>query len=602
MALQSKTVSGSTGNSNWSWKMEIIENSTNIGSNTSSVTVNSYLGRPNSASYFGGNGTVSINCNGEVRSYNKTFTYPTNVGAGGWVLIQSETFTVTHNADGSKSIDISSSLSNANFSPNSASASGSITLTKIPRYASITSFIVNKRDETSVSVSWNADATCDYAWYSKDNGSNWSNLPTNGIITGLSANTSYNFKLRVRRKDSQLTTDSGTYKQTTYDYPYCTESPNFTIGNSVTLKFYNPLSRSFNFYIIANGTQINTTYSCSGTSYTGVNDPNTSQKMLYATIPNAKSSSYQVKVVYGSSTKTRNNGNTYSINENNCIPTIGDITYEDTNENTINITTDNKRIIRNHSNLLFKISEATAKNSASIKNYEITIGGIVKNKNSSGDLDFGKINLASSSNATLKVTDSRGISNSTQINVIIDNWELPTSLIELKRKNNYYSETYLKVDGSCSFLNGKNDMIIRYQYKKTIDEEYSELINIEDNKQITMDLDNNYQWNIKVVISDKLGTTTYNVVLERGMPITFFDRNKNSVGINCFPKYEENIELNGKTLSGSITMGSTEPTKEEEVWFKTGTSNKIYIRNNDGGYDEIFNEELILKYDIVKEW
>ena len=602
MALQSKTITGSTGNSNWSWKMDIIENSTNTSSNTSSVTVNSYLGRPNSASYFGGNGTVSINCNGEVRSSAKTFSYPTNVSAGGWVLMQSESFTVTHNADGSKTIDVSSSLSNANFSPTSASASGSITLTKIPRYANITSFVVNKRDETSVSVSWGADATCDYAWYSKDNGSNWSDLPTNGIITGLSANTSYNFKLRVRRKDSQLTTDSGTYNQTTYDYPYCTESPNFTIGNSVTLKFYNPLSRSFNFYIIANGTQINTTYSCSSTSYTGVNDPNTSQPMLYATIPNAKSSTYQVKVVYGSSTKNRNNGNTYSVNENNCIPTIGNLTYEDTNVDTIAITEDNKRIIRNHSNLLFKISEATAKNSASIKNYEITIGGITKNKNSSGELNFGTLNLASSTNATLKVTDSRGISNSIQINVAIDNWELPTAIIELKRKNNYYSETYLKVDGSCSFLNGKNAILIKYQYKKITDDEYSELINVEDNKQINMELDNNYQWNVKIIISDKLGTTIYNVVLERGMPITFFDRSKNSVGINCFPKYEENIELNGKTLSGSVIVGNSEPKKSEEVWFKKDSGKKIYIRDDNGSYEEFFNEELILKYDIVKEW
>ena len=86
------------------------------------------------------------------------------------------------------------------------------------------------------------------------------------------------------------------------------------------------------------------------------------------------------------------------------------------------------------------------------------------------------------------------------------------------------------------------------------------------------------------------------------MPITFFDRSKNSVGINCFPKYEENIELNGKTLSGSVIVGNSEPKKSEEVWFKKDSGKKIYIRDDNGSYEEFFNEELILKYDIVKEW
>ena len=124
MALQSKTITGSTNNSNWTWKMEVIENSTNTSANTSSVTVNSYLGRASSASYFGGNASVNITCNGTSRSASKTFTYPTNVSGGGWVLVQSETFTITHNSDGSKDISISSSMSTGDFTPSSASASG----------------------------------------------------------------------------------------------------------------------------------------------------------------------------------------------------------------------------------------------------------------------------------------------------------------------------------------------------------------------------------------------------------------------------------------------------------------------------------------------
>ena len=100
-----------------------------------------------------------------------------------------------------------------------------ITLDTIPRYTSITSFTVSKRNETSFTFNWGTADTIDYVWYSTDNGSNWTGYDvtdgTSGSFTvsGLSPNTNYNCKLRVRRKDSQLTTDSTTVSQTTYKAP-----------------------------------------------------------------------------------------------------------------------------------------------------------------------------------------------------------------------------------------------------------------------------------------------------------------------------------------------------------------------------------------------
>lgn len=43
MALQSKTIGGSTNNSNWTFKLVVTENSTNTGSNTSSLTVEAFI-------------------------------------------------------------------------------------------------------------------------------------------------------------------------------------------------------------------------------------------------------------------------------------------------------------------------------------------------------------------------------------------------------------------------------------------------------------------------------------------------------------------------------------------------------------------------------
>ena len=140
---------------------------------------------------------------------------------------------IPHNNDGTKTF-------NANFtawlySNFNTSANGDFTLNTIPRQTSITSFSVNKRDETSVVYSYTTSDACDWAWYSKDNGSTWNTLPNSNIITGLSPNTSYNFKLRVRRTDSQMTTDSGTVAQSTYAIP--TQSLKSKTETSITMNW-----------------------------------------------------------------------------------------------------------------------------------------------------------------------------------------------------------------------------------------------------------------------------------------------------------------------------------------------------------------------------
>lgn len=125
MALKSQTAIGSTSSSLWTWKMEVYEDSINEDNLTSSVTVISYLGRASGTSTqsFGGQAYFKITCNGEPREYNPNINYGDyNVAGGGWQEVQRETFTVLHNEDGTKSIDIYSSLSTSSFNPNSASA------------------------------------------------------------------------------------------------------------------------------------------------------------------------------------------------------------------------------------------------------------------------------------------------------------------------------------------------------------------------------------------------------------------------------------------------------------------------------------------------
>ena len=154
------TITGSTNTSVWTFKLEVVENSTSIANNSSKITVTTYLGRPSSAgaSYLYG---ASISCPVSVTGCTtQTITYnnasQVNVAAGGWVSIGSVSFdNVPHNADGTKTVTVSASFT-SNISPASGSASGSVTLTNIARASTFTidktTISANGTDKITVTI------------------------------------------------------------------------------------------------------------------------------------------------------------------------------------------------------------------------------------------------------------------------------------------------------------------------------------------------------------------------------------------------------------------------------------------------------------------
>lgn len=81
---------------------------------------------------------------------------------------------------------------------------------------------------------------------------------------------------------------------------------------------------------------------------------------------------------------------------------------------------------------------------------------------------------------------------------------------------------------------------------------WSSWTSISDNVPTTVQLDNNYAWEVQVRVTDLLGSTTYNITVPRGMPIIFFDRLLSSVGFNCFPQNENSVEVNGVSVMRSV--------------------------------------------------
>lgn len=503
--------------------------------------------------------TYSITINGNSYSGN-IMTYDGNSS----VTIRSGSITVPHNTDGTKSISFSFSVSSINeyYLTGSASASGSMALTKIPRYLSITSFEVTNKTETSIVVKWAVSDPRSGTYYSFDNGATWIGSATYGEtlasdnksgtfnILDLKANTNYNLKIRIRRTDSGLWTESGQISFTTYNYPHCTSSPNFTIGDALTLDFYNPLSRNITVkgYSKSTGGEV-FSGTTNGTRLIGFNDDNTKNNLYYS-IPASQSSSYKVVVSYGNVAMTRDAGNTYKIRGNE-IPTINGFDYIDNNSSTVAITGNNQHIVQNKSKLLARFHSATPNYWASgISKYTLVINGKTTTVTKEGSYDLGTIDSANNLSLTLTATDSRGLSASKSITITMLAYGNPTATVTLQRLNNYEDETYLTVDGEVFSVNSKNTMKIEYRYRET-GGTYGSFVTIDDGEKgkQTLTLDKNKSFDFNIRVTDAFGSfLNKTVVLGKGVFPLFIDTEKNSVGINCFPAEDKSLEVNGFNL------------------------------------------------------
>lgn len=516
-----------------------------IASKSSSSTANTY-----------GNYTATATVDDSAQSVGSTsFT----LAPGKSITLLSKSYTVPHNADGTKTTTISASVGGNVMYGN---GSASITLDKIPRYGTSNQTLTSKT-ETSITMNWNSDSVVDYIWYSTNDGSSWNGINvtdgTNGsyTINGLAANTTYQVRTRIRRKDSQLTTDSTALTVTTYAYPYCNSMPSFTIGSKLLLGFYNPLRRSITVNIIgADGSQISndTTTSTSISGYNGEVVVN----RLYNSIPNTKSATYKVRVTYNGHLTTKTGG-TYTVNPTQCSPTIGTVSYRDTNSTCTAITGNNQQIIRNQSKVQFTANGLSANKAATLSNCKVTINANNYNMTVSGTTaTVNNINIdsATSLTANITVTDSRGITASKTLNITMIDWILPTAIINLQRQHNYYSQTDINVNADYSSIDSKNTITIKARYKKTTDQDYSADVTLQDEITSVLNLDNRFEWDVQVEVKDLFGTTTYNLTIGKGLPIVFFDRVLRSVGFNCFPVESESVEINGVNISRNVMTRS----------------------------------------------
>lgn len=338
-------------------------------------------------------------------------------------------------------------------------------------------------------------------------------------------------------------------------------SPEFNIGDTIVVHM-NRKSTVFTHTVVLK------LGSYSYTVGTGVTDnisldTDKIASSLYAQMPNSNSMTGEIEVTtYSGSSAIGTSSCAIIAHVVNSNP-VFDADYSDTNSATVAITGNSQYIIRNNSTLQISVNNAQALNSATLKSITAVVNGNAYTgtlNGSTGTINVGVVNVSYDTEVTVKLTDSRGNTGQKKITVLVYDWSLPSAIIKLNRKNNYYSESVLNVNANYASIGGKNTVAIRYRKKKVSESSYGSYATIQNNVDVNFTADNKFEWNVQVEVSDRIGKTTYNLILAKGIPITYTDILKNSFGVNCFPKFNNSLEVNGVCLSGKVLYNNASGT------------------------------------------
>lgn len=548
------------------FKLTVNETSTSTANNTSEISFSFTIYK---ASYSWSNWksiTYSISINGT--SYSGTIP---SYSAGSTLTIRTGSQTVSHNSDGTKSINYSFSVndgSGQSYTCGNASASGSMNLSTIPRYAKA-SISLNSKTVNSVKLNYSADATIDGIWVSK-NGGAWESgyaLTSPINVSGLSPNTKYTLKIRVKRADSQLYSESNSIEVTTHQIATLSSVPNVNIGSAHTITWANPsgastslkLCKTDNSVIIDYGTVTGTSKAITPTA-----------SKIYPLTPNSNTYKARYILTTTANGKSYTNSKDFTFTVTNSNPTFNKFTYQDTNTTITALTGNNQILVNGYSNVKATIStanKATAKNSATMKSYKLLIGtkNTTANYNASADVNM-SINQVNNNVIDLYAIDSRGNSTKVSKTATIKKYSnIKIKSLSATRQNNIGTITTLNFEGefwNASFGSVANAITsCKYKYKTTssstwIDGKTTLTYTISGNK-ITGSL--NIQgdagtdgfsvansFDIQLILADKLSSATYNIILSSGNPALAIYKNNVAIGQQYNTSEGSKLQVNGK--------------------------------------------------------
>ena len=231
---------------------------------------------------------------------------------------------------------------------------------------------------------------------------------------------------------------------------------------------------------------------------------------------------------------------TFSTLATHAAPNFSNFEYRDTNATTTGMTGNDQTMIQGQSTPLVTISttnKATGNDGVSVSNYAITFVGQSKTlEYSSSEAVSTSLNApaeSGTSNLTVSAVDSLSTAKAVSKPVTIYPWAKPTISASIQRVNNFESEAKLNASGTYSpiLINGvvKNTIALEYRTKKSSSSEWSgwtqRTVTISGANwslsNLSITLDNNYQWDIQVQAVDAFSNTATDLSLSVGMPNFF---------------------------------------------------------------------------------
>ena len=535
-----------------------------------------------------------INCNGTASgNHSLTFNW-NNTPAGTWWTVGSYSFKIPHNSDGSKTISCTGGFYTG-ISPASFSASGSFTLTKIGRYANITTYALSDITQTSVRITWNADAACDSVAYMIE-GKQWVYLSGLSFdVSGLDPGKNYKIKISVKRKDSQLWKDSA--------YKSFTTKPITSISNSsISCNIGEKLSLSFADY--AYNKSFLRLYQKNPTDeWTLIDEREDIQQETYEwdltkfkttmfdNTPNSNES--QIKIICGTTINSKEYTNEYlgKAFVTNSNPVLSTFTFANTDSKSVSMLGNTTTMITYYGNLRVSLTQeqkATPKNSSTISYYNVsvtdpdktTILKKIEESSSTLFLDFGAFSQSGTVKINIEAVDSRGnISNLISKSFQVYLYHNPSIDLNLSRVNNFEKETSLVINGYISRVyassnrNSLQSLKYRYRIQNGSWTSYSTIspsssvsgndFKILYSNALFITLDNQKSYDFEFVITDKMQSITYVTSVGQGSPLMTVSDN-GTVLIGEIPN-QDNLSSNCKLIVASDVIVTDSESNQRKV-------------------------------------
>lgn len=480
---------------------------------------------------------------------------------------------------------------NANsWAYNSQEASTNMVCSQLPRYANFTQHYVSATGINTFSITWGADASCDAVQYSL-NGGNWTDAqwPTY-TITGLQPNTSYNIRTRIKRADSQLWNESGYLYPTTSSLPNTGTPSNFNLSSSPTVSIENMNNLSYWYVHTYDG---NTLINDSGALYstsTVIDLTNaTLINQMLARHPNDNDWDITFKYYCVS------NGTTYTLTQRTCkciipsgqyTPTFTDsnISYEVTDQQSLNLTGSNKKVIKGISDVLLTISPASPNGSSSISSYNATSGNSTGSTTNTSTPTISLTNVNANS-VTVQAVDSRNrttVANKAY-STFVDYFAPTITSTSINRIDGVGSNLKVNITGNyCNWSGLSTTNVIEQvslNYKLKTAQNYTTIsgvnLTITNNNgtfTITGNITGNLfsassEYDLLLVFKDKINNLSIVESIPTGEALLWRDKLNKRIGIKRKPTFDFDVDgdinisgnyyVNGQPFTG--TSGDTVP-------------------------------------------